>query len=72
MGTRHSPVPGSDLSPLRGLLWDARQLLTARLFHISTGMVIGGMIYVILPLFYLGKRKTKGAFPTWADPSEAR
>jgi hypothetical protein len=60
------------LSPLMGLLWDARQLLTARLFHISTGMVIGGMIYVILLLFYLGKRKTKGAFPTWADPSKVR
>ena len=60
------------LSPLMGLLWDAPRLLSSRLFHISTGMVIGGILYVILLLFYLGKRKTKGAFPTWADPSQAK
>jgi hypothetical protein len=60
------------LSPLMGLLWNATHLLNSRLFHISTGMLIGGIFYVILLLFYLGKRKSKGSFPTWADSSKAR
>jgi len=52
-----------------GMLWDAARLVNTRLFHVSTGMLLGGMLYLILLLFYLGKRKTKGSFPAWGDGS---
>ncbi len=47
------------LAPLMALLGEADRLVDARFYHIATGAVIGGTLYLIFLLFYLGKRKAK-------------
>lgn len=47
------------LSPLITLLADTDHLVESRFYHIATGVVIGGVIYLIFLLFYLGTRKAK-------------
>lgn len=49
------------LMPLLAPLQEALRVAETRLFHISTGILIGGMLYLIFLLFDLGKRKSKGA-----------
>jgi hypothetical protein len=48
------------LMPLLAPLQEALRVAETRLFHISTGILIGGMLYLIFLLFDLGKRKSKG------------
>jgi hypothetical protein len=47
------------LLPLLAPLQEAARVAETRLFHISTGILIGGMLYLIFLLFDLGKRKPK-------------
>jgi hypothetical protein len=49
------------LFPLLWSLPEAVRVAETRLFHISTGILIGGMLYLIFLLFDLGKRKSKPA-----------
>jgi hypothetical protein len=47
------------LSPLITLLADTDHLVESRFYHLATGTVIGGVLYLIFLLFYLGTRKAK-------------
>ena len=47
------------LWPLLGPLREAARVAETRLFHISTGILIGGMLYLIFLLFDLGKRRPR-------------
>jgi len=51
------------LLPLLAPLREAARVAETRLFHISTGILIGGMLYLIFLLFDLGKRKPKAGAP---------
>jgi hypothetical protein len=51
------------LYPLLKPLQEAARVAETRLFHISTGILIGGMLYLIFLLFDLGKRKPKAGAP---------
>lgn len=51
------------LFPLLWSLPEAVRVAETRLFHISTGILIGGMLYLIFLLFDLGKRKPKAGAP---------
>ncbi len=51
------------LFPLLWSLPEAVRVAETRLFHISTGILIGGMLYLIFLLFDLGKRKPKTGAP---------
>jgi hypothetical protein len=51
------------LLPLLKPLQEAARVAETRLFHISTGILIGGMLYLIFLLFDLGKRKPKAGAP---------
>lgn len=47
------------LAPLVTLLAEADRLIDSRFYHIAAGTVIGGTLYLIVLLFYLGTRKAK-------------
>jgi len=48
------------LAPLITLLAEADRLVESRFYHIAIGTVLGGTLYLIFLLFYLGTRKVKG------------
>ena len=47
------------LAPLMAMLSHVDQLVSTRFYHIAIGAVIGGTLYLIFLLFYLGTRKAK-------------